>query len=286
MPTPGAPAITDASLAVAAGSGVPEIDGPEYATDEVVSRIEVTEVSAIAAEFLDADGRTRTFTFPGGGTTYGDTAAPATVAVKQPLGWRLPLASAARTYGRLRHRVTVPVYGDAAQAEPGTVVPVSLSQIPGADGSRGFTGVAAVLERRYDRFSGLVRVTLLLDPLDVSTLIAWAPGGTVTAVTSETSFTLSLAAHIATEGPALFGVGDKVNVYTQNLTIRSGTTPGTVATWDDDTGVMTLSVAASDGSDVLPVAGDVVTLAPYTLQPADTQDRWAWLAGTKQTRWL
>jgi hypothetical protein len=97
---------------------------------------------------------------------------------------------------------------------------------------------------------------------------------------SATSFTLDTSENIhlpatSTTGAELLGpaftAGDKVDIYTENMTLRSTTTPGTVATYNDTTGAMTLSVAASDGSPVVPVASDIVTLALKSQQPGGSR---------------
>jgi hypothetical protein len=76
-----------------------------------------------------------------------------------------------------------------------------------------------------------------------------------------------------------FSDGSKIDIYTENWSLRSTATPGTVSSTSGNT--MTLSVAAaSGGGDVTPNVGDKVTLSAESSQSASEAAKWGWLSSS------
>jgi len=292
--------ITDDSI-YCEGENPPQVDGPEAAVGWLVSSF-VTEVhEIIAPAYFEPESRKAIYLesngagITAGGSLYGRTLGSS---IKTELASyspdtadRLVPGAVIATYGTLRQRLVIPVIGPAELLECGDVVGVTLTQVPGVNGQRGFNGAALVTDRKYDRQSGLISLGLLLFD-GVPPFRSWAPGGDVTFVADEADFTLSLVTHIPAAAQKIdaFRVGDLVNIYDANYVLRSTNAPGVVATWDEATGDMTLSTAATDGSgDVLPVLGDIVVLAPVSVQTTVAADLFAYQntsdTTTTGTRW-
>jgi hypothetical protein len=262
----------------------PDIEGPTDAVDQLITSYTIKLTTIADADVLNSSARTRTevyagaATFTAGGGSYG--VAGITVDLT---AWDDSTGLAAsfvqQSFGVLRQELSVTVL-DNAEIQPGAVLSVNFPQIPGPDGLRGFVGLALVLSRVTEIRNGTARVRMLLLSAPAYGIRAWAPGLPVHTPASATSFTLDTSENIhlpatSTTGAELLGpaftAGDKVDIYTENMTLRSTTTPGTVATYNDTTGAMTLSVAASDGSPVVPVASDIVTLALKSQQPGGSR---------------
>jgi hypothetical protein len=280
--------ITDADIYSDPGSA-PDIEGPSDSTDFLVQSYVVRKTTLRNADIDDEESRTINEFFAGSaGFTAGNGSYGRVKGRMESVtvwGSNAPQVAAQfiqQTYGVMRKEVTLTT-GPQTGLEAGAIIVVSLDNIPGEDGTRGFTGLAIILSRITELRNTTVRVRLLLIGTSPNGTTSWAPGLPVDAVTDAESFTLDTSENIhlrpfteaagapRMQGPA-FNTGDKVNIYTGNLSLRSTSAPGTVSGYDDTTGVMTLSTAATDGGgDVIPDPGDIVTLAAFSTQPGNSR---------------
>jgi len=181
-------------------------------------------------------------------------------------------------------RITATVDPDYA-GQIGDTVSVTLPAFPNAQDSGGMSGA---LCRIIDRIH--VSRPIGDNPHDQITLLAygvttadkpraWAPSGVVASVTSKLVFNLETDTYSGSDyatDAVSFADGVDVNIYTENWSLRSTVTPGTVASTSGDT--MTLSVAAAGGGgDVTPSVGDKVTLAAESSQSVSEAAKWGWL---------
>lgn len=293
----GGVAITDDDL-YCEGESPPAVTGPEPASDLLVSTIVANVVRVDLLEVFPVDLRTRRSTFTNGGNytagggLYGRTQArPKVLTIAAVTNAEFPaLDVISKTYGTLRQQITIPVIGPAESTECGAIVSLTLTQAPGADGTRGFDGLAIVIDRKYDLASGVISLSLLMFDDALTGVRAWAPGGDVSAVTSATEFVLETDTHLDPDdlNVVTFRAGDRVDVFDANYTLRSTAAPGIVDTWDEATGAMTLSTAATDGGgDVTPIVTDIVVLSAVSNQVTDAADLFTYMNSTTAdgTRW-
>ena len=178
-----------------------------------------------------------------------------------------------------------------AQVDPGytgqigDTVSVTLPAFPNAQDSGGMSGaLCRIIDRKH------VSRPVGDNPNDEITLLAygvtsadkprqWAPSGVVNSVTSKLIFDLESDTYHGpdfTSDATSFTDGSKVDIYSENWSLRSTVSPGTISSTAGNT--MTLSVAAAGGSgDVTPNVGDKIALASESDQSVSEAAKWGWL---------
>ncbi len=170
----------------------------------------------------------------------------------------------------------------------GDTVAVTLPAFPNAQDSGAMSGALCRIVDRVHVSRPVGRAS------DVLTLHAygvtaddkprqWAPSGVVSSVTSKLIFDLEATTYSGgtnyDSDAVSFADGVDVDIYTTNWSLRSTTTPGTVASTAGNT--VTLSVAAAGGGgDVTPNVGDKITLAGEQNQSVSEAAKWAWLSAS------
>tara|TARA_S200002703_G_scaffold160081_1_gene176637 strand:- start:382 stop:3027 length:2646 start_codon:yes stop_codon:yes gene_type:complete len=194
-------------------------------------------------------------------------------------------------WGRMIEQTNGVVGRITAQVDPGytgqigDTVSVTLPAFPNAQDSGGMSGaLCRIIDRKH------VSRPVGDNPNDEITLLAygvtsadkprqWAPSGVVNSVTSKLIFDLESDTYHGpdfTSDATSFTDGSKVDIYSENWSLRSTVSPGTISSTAGDT--MTLSVAAAGGSgDVTPNVGDKVTLAAESSQSVSEAAKWGWL---------
>lgn len=108
----------------------------------------------------------------------------------------------------------------------------------------------------------------------------WSPSGVVASVTGPTSFTLEPNTYSNddhTSDAVSFADGARVDIYTENWSLRSTSGPGTVGSTSGN--AMSLSSAAtSGGGPVTPSVGDKVALSSESDQSGSEALGWGWLS--------
>jgi hypothetical protein len=168
----------------------------------------------------------------------------------------------------------------------GDTVSVTLPAFPNAQDSGGMSGaMCRIIDRKHvSRPVGRASDELTLSAYGVTAADKprqWAPSGVVSSVTSKLVFdleptTYSGGINYASDAVS-FADGVDVDIYTENWSLRSSTSPGTVSSTSGNT--MTLSVAAAGGGgDVTPNVGDKITLAGEQNQSVSEAAKWGWLS--------
>lgn len=196
------------------------------------------------------------------------------------LRWSRMIAQTNGVVGRITANVDPGYTGQI-----GDTVSVTLPAFPNAQDSGAMSGA---LCRIIDRIH--VSRPTGDDPHDQITLLVygvtsadkprqWAPSGVVASVTSKLVFDLETDTYHGpdyTSDATSFSDDSKINIYTENWSLRSTVSAGTVSSTAGDT--MTLSVAAAGGSgDVTPSVGDKITLSDESDQSASEAAKWGWL---------
>lgn len=193
------------------------------------------------------------------------------------------IATVRDRYARPFPRIEVECSYQYLDVEPGDIVTLTMAHLPDIEtGAMALDGATCeVLRKQIDDARGVVALTLLQTPAAEARLLA--PALPVSAVVG-TKVTLYDAGMTAEDfdayAPALFAVGDVLEVWTSDLLTSRGTATVTVVADSSTAGGVDVTVGSLPAGTT---AGDIVMPAAYDSATASQRARYAFLADAAGT---